>query len=266
MSDDFLKEKYISEWTISAKQHFDDGDYEWLCDVIQQCFPNGSCKRILELGCGAGYSTLAFLLRDYHVVSIDYNNEAITHTDALIKEHNYTSKIKTTSDPNNNYTDVLLWENDILHELGQIKTWVGSQEQDNQINLIVLCNPGGNTSKELTQRELALLQWGGFGNDEISEQYYQPKGINLLHKWAILYGACELSQLINIPLMIVERDVDIEFEETLKQLACDVQMKMKNLVVRPIRQSPSGGTRLADASGRAGQLYWGAALFIPSDS
>lgn len=110
MSDDLLGKEYISKWTHNTKQHFDDGDYEWLCDAIQQCFPGGSCKRILEVGCGAGYSTLVFLLRDYHVVSVDINDEAITHTDALIKEHDYTSEIISTNVTNNIHTDALLWK------------------------------------------------------------------------------------------------------------------------------------------------------------
>ena len=74
MNDDLLGKEYIANWTLNAKQHFDDGDYEWLCDIIQQCFPEESCKRILELGCGAGYSTLVFLLRDYSVISVDIND------------------------------------------------------------------------------------------------------------------------------------------------------------------------------------------------
>ena len=96
MNDNLLEEEYISGWTLSAKQHFDDGDYEWLCDAIQQCFPDGSCKRILELGCGAGYSTLVFLLRDYQVVSVDINAEAVKHTDALVRDHDYAVIVATS--------------------------------------------------------------------------------------------------------------------------------------------------------------------------
>ena len=89
MSDDLLGKEYIANWELNAKQHFDDGDYEWICDIIQEYFPDGSCERILEIGCGAGYSTLVFLLRDYRVVSVDMNAEAVKHTDELIKKHDY---------------------------------------------------------------------------------------------------------------------------------------------------------------------------------
>ena len=27
---------YISRWNSNAKQHFDDGDYEWICDFIKK--------------------------------------------------------------------------------------------------------------------------------------------------------------------------------------------------------------------------------------
>lgn len=265
MSDDLLEEKYISEWTLNAKQHFDDGDYEWLCDAIQQYFSDGSCKRILELGCGSGYSTLAFLLRDYRVVGVDINDEAIAQTQALIKNHDYTSEIKTTNDTNNGDVDALLWQIDFVHKLGQIKHWVEGQAPQNQINLIVLCNPGGNVSKVFTEREYELLQWGGFSNEEILEYY--PKGdLNLLHKWAIIYASCALSQLTNTALLIVERDTDVKFEATLKQLESDIKMKMTNLEVRPIKEAPAGGTRLVNASGQTGEIYWGVTLFTPANS
>lgn len=262
MSDDWLEEEYISGWTLSAKQHFDDGDYEWLCDTIQQCFPDGSCKRILELGCGAGYSTLVLLLRDYRVVSVDINAEAVKHTDALIKNHDYASIIKTTGDSDNGDTDALLWEIDIVHKLDQIKKWAELQGPQNKIDLIVLCNPGGKISEVFTQRELELLQWGEFANEEILE-CCKNGDIDLLHKWALIYASCALSQLTNIPLLIVERDIDVEFKNTLKRLESDVEMYMTNLTVRPIKDAPNGGTHLVDASGQTGQLYWGAALFTP---
>ena len=120
MSEGVFEKEYISRWTLNAKQHFDSGDYEWVCDFIHQCFPDGTCKRILELGCGAGYSTLVLLLRDYQVVSIDINHEAIAHTDTLIKAHDYSSEIKTTDEPGIIQADALLWQKDIVNECGLV--------------------------------------------------------------------------------------------------------------------------------------------------
>lgn len=47
------QEQYIDAWEHNAKQHFADGDYEWACNQISHY------KTVFEIGCGAGYSTLA---------------------------------------------------------------------------------------------------------------------------------------------------------------------------------------------------------------
>ncbi len=44
-------EEYVVAWNNNAKQHFDDGDYEWICNQIPQY------RNVLEIGCGSGYST-----------------------------------------------------------------------------------------------------------------------------------------------------------------------------------------------------------------
>ena len=54
---EIAEKKYIARWTVNAKQHFDNGDYSWVCDLIK----DPPYHRILEIGCGAGYSTLSLL-------------------------------------------------------------------------------------------------------------------------------------------------------------------------------------------------------------
>ena len=71
-------EEYIEAWNLNAKQHFNDGDYEWNCDRIRQ-IPS-DMNKIFEIGCGSGYSTLTLVLRDFDVVSIDANKSAIEAT------------------------------------------------------------------------------------------------------------------------------------------------------------------------------------------
>lgn len=264
MSDDLLGKEYISKWTHNAKQHFDDGDYEWLCDFIQQCFPDGACKRILELGCGAGYSTLVFLLRDYQVVSIDMNNEAIVYTDALIREHDYTSEIKTKDEPDYSQTDALLWRKDIIHEWGLVNALVKQQANVNPIHVIVLCNPGGNLSTQITPEELDLLRTGGFSEEEICKNL-RKDFTDLLHKWALIYAACALSRSTGIPLLIVERETENEVKSTLAQISKDATMVIAKSSSKPIKNAPNGGTFLMNTMDTTGQLCWGAALYIPVD-
>lgn len=264
MSNYKSEKDYLSSWVQNAKQHFEDGDYEWLCDFIQKCFPDKTCKRILELGCGAGFSTLIFLLRDYQVVSIDINNEAIIHTDRLIKEHDYTSKIKTKDEPDNSQVDALLWKKDLVHEWGLVNALVKQQESINPINVIVLCNPGGNLSALITKQELDLLRSGGFSDEEISENL-RLGFTDLLHKWAIIYAACALSRSTGIPLLIVEREIENEVQSTLDQISKDATMVIVKSSSRPIKNAPNGGTFLMNTMDTTGQLYWGAALYIPVD-
>lgn len=264
MSEDMLRKEYISNWALNAKQHFDDGDYEWLCDLIQQWFPVGTCKRILELGCGAGYSTLVFLLRDYRVVSVDVNDEAITHTDALIKQYDYTSEIKTTDDPDFSQADALLWRKDLVEEWGLINALTKQQANLNPINLIVLCNPGGNISGTISSQELNLLLSGGFGCEEIYKNLHAGC-ISLLHKWALIYASCALSKSTGIPLLIVEREMK-EVDDTLDQISSDTDMAIVKKSSRPIRTAPDGGTILRGTTDATGQLCWRAAVYVPANT
>lgn len=264
MSDDLLGKEYISNWTLNAKQHFDDGDYEWLCDLIQQCFPEGSCKRILELGCGAGYSTLVFLLRDYRVVSVDINDEAITHTDTLIKKHDFTSEIKTIDGPDFSQADALLWKKDLVEEWGLVYALTKQQESIKPIDLIVLCNPGGNLTRELTPREQDLLKSGGFSCEEICDNICTGC-VDLLHKWALIYASCALSKATGIPLLLVERETEGEVNKTLAQISNDVDMAIIKTFSRPIRTAPDGGTLLRNTMDATGRLCWGAAVYLSKE-
>lgn len=265
MNDDLLGKEYIANWTLNAKQHFDDGDYEWLCDIIQQCFPEESCKRILELGCGAGYSTLVFLLRDYSVISVDINDDAVTHTDKLIKKNDYTSEIKTTDDPDFSQADALLWKKDLVEEWGMVYALTKQQECFKPVDLIVLCNPGGNISRELTPREKDLLTSGGFTCEEICANI-DNGCIDLLHKWAVIYVACALSKATRIPLLIVERVTEGEVNRTLAQISNDTDIAIVKAFAKPIKTAPNGGTLLRNTMDATGQLCWGAAIYIPVDS
>ena len=264
MSEGVFEKEYISRWTLNAKQHFDSGDYEWVCDFIHQCFPDGTCKRILELGCGAGYSTLVLLLRDYQVVSIDINHEAIAHTDTLIKAHDYSSEIKTTDEPGIIQADALLWQKDIVNEWGLVYALTRLQANDNPIDLIILCNPGGNVSREITPQEQELLKNGGFSKEEISYNI-QNGCIDLLHKWALTYASCALSRSTGIPLLIVERETEKEINNTLEQISDDASMVIAMSSSRPIKNAPDGGTVLMNTLSATEQQYWKAGLFIPID-
>ena len=55
---------YINRWKKNAEQHFKDGDYDWVASLVEK----SGAQRILEIGCGVGYSTLA-PCRTFHPVA-----------------------------------------------------------------------------------------------------------------------------------------------------------------------------------------------------
>lgn len=112
---------------------------------------------------------LVFALRDFEIISLDTNSEAISVTRELLKQYEYEDTVS-------------LVEADLVHQLKSIKECI--LNKDKHADLIVLCNPGGNLSNEITVAEHKLLTMFGFSEEEISSNYYNG-GVHLLHKWAI---------------------------------------------------------------------------------
>ena len=234
--------EYINAWALNEKQHFEDGDYEWICDKMRQIPFDKPINRILEIGCGAGYSTLTFVLRDFDVISIDLNVEAILVTKRLIESHDYIPAEKS----------VQFIQADIVHNFKQIRAEI----EIHPIDIIVLCNPGGNTDLTLTEQEKKWLDWGNF-----TEEEYVRENLNRLHTYAMLYASCGLAHLVNTPILIVMRDVYEEIENTLNGISVDTGLRLMSKCLRQINGSPDGGIRLSGNSDN--QIYWGMGLYFP---
>lgn len=168
---------YISRWNANAKQHFDDGDYEWICNLINESSELKSCHRIFEIGCGAGYSTLAFAIRDFAVMSIDVNEVAISSTKKLLAE--YDVNVMDINSDRASIADVCLWKVDLIHQFFEVRKAIIAQEE-HPIDLIVLFNPGGQLTTDITEQEYRYLLWGGFTEEEICSNY--NRGIKKLRQ------------------------------------------------------------------------------------
>lgn len=251
---------YIARWMINAKQHFTDGDYGWICDLINKNPMDYSFQRVLEIGCGAGYSTLAFALKGFDVLSIDVNKEAIKQTKCLVENCACNPKVLDSQSYISDEEGILLWEVDLIHEFSKIRNFV-SQQRDNPIDLIVLCNPGGQLTTELTVQEYKYLRWGGFADDEISE-VYQAGNVGLLQKWAMIYAACGLSQMTGIPILIIERGTREEVQRSLQQIQDDTGNQKISEAYRLISRAPKEGIQLS-VSNEQGEQFWGMALYLP---
>lgn len=232
---------YISQWKENALQHYIDGDYGWLCDFIKE---NARyCHGIAEIGCGAGYSTLSFLERGLKVLSFDINQEAIDVTQKLLREKGF--------------TDVPILNADAIHQVEQISDTIIQHSES--IELIILCNPGGNLSSSITKGEYNILSCFGFTEDEVIANYNE-RGIHLLHKWAMIYAACVIATLCQKAILIVERATKQELIELFDQISKDVGNRCICSAYHPINDAPKNGVKLS-ASG--GKCHWGAAIFYP---
>lgn len=250
---------YIARWSKNALQHFDDGDYHWICEML-----NGlPFCRILEIGCGAGYSTLAFLQEGFDVISIDINREAIEHTKKLLEDYELSVKVATKGGEQTDDADALLWNADLVTEEQEIIRFIHNLlEKGTPIDLIVLCNPGGQITTEITHYEGGYLRWGGFTEGEIG-QCYHNRDIGLLHKWAMIYAAFHLAIQTDTPILLIERDVQGQIKGTLEQVSKDTGCRKIREFFRQIKEAPQEGIPLRNIDDPDDKLFWGAALYYP---
>jgi len=245
-------EEYVEAWNNNAMRHFDDGDYEWICDQIPKY------NNVLEIGCGSGYSTLVLLLHNHKVLSVECNKEAIQTTKKLAIENGYEAEIAARS-IDFEMCDAWLWNIDAVGNRESIIQVVNQL----QIDLILLCNPGGNLDSNLRMYEVKLLKQYGFSQDEIN-QYYMQGAIHLLHKFSIIDAAADIAIKSDKPLFIVERGSRNQVGEMLDQIKSDTHMRKVFDAFREIRCEPEGGIKLGDADGKKiDKMFWGAGMFFP---
>ena len=71
---------YADEWNVSSQYFYKNEYYSWMADNLT------GHKKVLEIGCGTGYSTLALLEKGYDVIAIEKNEECIRRAEQLISE------------------------------------------------------------------------------------------------------------------------------------------------------------------------------------
>lgn len=241
--------EYVESWELNAKQHLEDGDYEWVCDQIKPY------HGVLEIGCGVGYSTEILLAREHQVLSVDSNEHAIQRTKEQLND--WEAQIATTM-ISFDQSDAWLWNLDTV----RYRDMVIEVVRELPINLVLLCNPGGNLDPKLRKYEAELLQQYGFTSDEIDDRYNQG-AFPLLHKFSMIYAAADIAINANLPLMIVERGSKQECDDFLRQTTLDTKMRCVFHEFRRIRPEPEDGIILGSVDGQSKDgLYWCAGMFF----
>lgn len=233
-----LKEKYVKDWNESSKHHSDNGDYEWICGMLEaDLFP-----AILEIGCGSGQSTLAWLRQGHQVIAIDCIKECVDNAlECLENEGFYAERFCDEDDPNDlqNEYDAIFGQLDIFEEsaiqrLLQFK-----------IDAVVLCNPGlGTATTEVLKKLLTL----GVRYDEIIDENgkFDAYGIKI----GLILQAGRVASMLKKPLLVVDRELeDNSLDEEISDNAHRIRMNFCKHERRKTTALSLKGQALLDGNG-----------------
>jgi len=178
MSND--KKNYAQQWDKSASFFYDNSEYSWMGSHI------APYKKVLEVGCGTGQSTLALLKMGHKVISIEKNEYCLNKAKELIVANGYSYSETTPS-------DVIFICNDIANEVFLKK--LISQEFD-----VVICwNVGTYWSKSMIQYYLPFMLDYGLTTEDIKENPESSYGEYV--QW--LSG--RIAQFKAVPYHIIDR-------------------------------------------------------------
>lgn len=233
---------YICRWDHNARQHFIEGDYDWVADLVSKA----GVKRVLEIGCGSGYSTLALVNRGIKVISIDSNPIAIKETIELLQKYGFSVD---EAGCDNEETSILIKSANAIEDFVEASSYAYWAE------MILICNPGGKLEEELSSKEREMLTWGHYPDEQIEQE-----SVFVLHKWAILLSAARMAKEYGKPLMIVERGGVQELNAILEAIQIGSRMECVDTACRAIKPAPSNGIKLGNDTGK---VFWGVGLYLP---
>lgn len=179
------KIEYAEQWEISSKYFYDKKYYNWMQKKIE------NYNIILEVGCGTGYSTLALLENGHKVIVLEKNNECIKKATELIQQKGYSvGKIPDA--------DVCFIETDVV-----TKEFYLEVLKDIQFDAVICWNVGSYWDKENVQFYLPYMLEYGLNIDQIKENVESSYGE------LILWNACKIATMRNVPVHIIERSGEI---------------------------------------------------------
>lgn len=236
------QEDYIKRWKRNSEQHFKDGDYDWVASLVEKA----GGQRVLEIGCGVGYSTLALGNRGIQALSIDPIPEAIDETKKLLESYGISVGILGEGTK----LGMVLKQADVIGDFSEVSRYT------QWIDLILICNPGGKLEMDLTEKELDMLHWGHYSDEQMKEETAPS-----LHKWAVMIAAARLAKENRKKLIIVDRGSIENLDPVLEVMQISTGMKGVGRAKREIKSAPADGIQLDGRS--AGKMFWGAGLYKP---
>ena len=136
-----LQRGYAEKWAVSASAHQQGGDYEWLAADLEEF------RSVLEIGCGAGHSTLTLLAMGHTVTAVEENPHCIELARERLEQAGYRVQVVLRGTPkalgpahhftyDTAYSDIgavenvdcVLIEGDALED-AKLSAWLSKHEQ-----------------------------------------------------------------------------------------------------------------------------------------
>ena len=250
---EIARKKYLEKWSLNATQHLEEGEYEWICSFLKEYV----C--ILEIGCGTGDSTRVFATLGHKLLSIDNSDIAIKKTESILEEYDFDYEIVVPPiDFRDN--DVLLWNADIVEH----KDIIIENIKRLKIDLVLLCNPGGNQNAFLSESEREILIKYGFSEEKMRSLLKDNRGaLDYLHKNAIIYASIDVSIECNIPFLLIDRGNTEDVNDGFVEIIRSSGLRLKEYKLRKIKEPPKDGIKLISIeSNKVENCYWMLGLFI----
>lgn len=109
---------YAEKWKTSSKLFEEKGYYKWMSSKVK------AYNRILEIGCGSGYSTLALANDGHEVLVVEKNCECTLMTQKLLQDSGYGEKVS-------------FLEGDII-----LPIFRNNLIKNNNVDVVICWNPG----------------------------------------------------------------------------------------------------------------------------
>ena len=129
------KEQYAKLWQMDSNELYSNNLYDWMEENISRY------KNILEIGCGAGFSTLKLLEKKHNVISIEFNDHCIKMTKKLLNMNGYN---------NINVIKYKISESNCMNLLKKIKS---------KLDVVICWNPGGIEDYGKSEKKSLLKYW-----------------------------------------------------------------------------------------------------------
>lgn len=165
---------YADKWQVSSKFFLDSNYYESMSEILKPY------KRVLELGCGVGYSTLSLVNGGHEVIAVEKNHECILKAKSLLEE--------------NEGAGVTFIEADIMEECFR-NDIISSQKVD-----VVICwNPGTQLDEESLQHYTPFMIDYGLTVEQIHENPASS------YSELMLWYACKTAKAMGVSMHIIDR-------------------------------------------------------------